>query len=55
MGTAEPVDPKRPIADSKVKVRRMTDCRIAGRGRSLRGSVGKPIEIEDRDINTKVW
>jgi len=55
MGTAVPVDPKRPTADSKIKVRRMNDCRIAGRGRSFLGSAGKPIEIEDRDINTNVW
>ena len=54
MGTAESVDPKRPMADSKVKVKRMNDCRTAGRGRSFLGSAGKPIEIEDRDINTKV-
>jgi hypothetical protein len=55
MGTAEAVDPKRPIADSRIKVRRMNDCRMAGIGRNFLGSAGKPIEIEDRDINTKVW
>jgi hypothetical protein len=55
IGTAKSVDPKRPIADSKTKVRRMNDCKIAGRGRSFLGSAGKPIEIEDRDRNTKVW
>jgi hypothetical protein len=55
MGTADPVDPKRPIADSRIKVRRMNDCRTAGRGKSFLGSAGNPIDIEDRDINTKVW
>ena len=47
--------PKRPIEDSRIKVRRMSDWRTAGRGRSFLGNAGKPIEIEDRDINTKVW
>jgi len=54
MGSAELVDPKRPIEDSRIKVRRMNDCRMAGRGRGFLGSAGKPIEIEDQDINTKV-
>ena len=43
---------KMPTADSYISVTRIMNWAIAGKDRSLAGSGGMPIEIDERDTKT---
>ena len=47
--------PKNPMADSYIKVKKITDCMIAGKGISHAGSAGIPRDIDDRERKTVIW